>query len=84
MPNREEEVFTLIRNEIVDAINKHSVDRTPLSDGLTEVEKLCILMEEVGEVARCLTYDHRGTRDQLIGELIQVAAMATMWIDYLL
>ena len=50
---------------------------------------LAILVQEVGEVARELTYDQggagvgQGRRDELVKELIQVAAMAATWIEYL-
>ncbi len=39
---------------------------------------LAILVEEVGEVARALTYDGKG---DLRAELIDIAAVATAWID---
>jgi NTP pyrophosphatase (non-canonical NTP hydrolase) len=45
---------------------------------------LAILTEEVGEVAHALTYDVDDEfDDQLIRELIDVAAVATAWIDAL-
>lgn len=52
-------------------------------------DRLAILVEEVGEVAHELTYDQGspgvggGRRDELVKELIQVAAMAASWIEYL-
>lgn len=52
-------------------------------------QRLAILMEEVGEVAHELTYDAggpgvgEGRRDQLVKELIQVAAMAASWVEHL-
>jgi NTP pyrophosphatase (non-canonical NTP hydrolase) len=46
-------------------------------------ERLAILMEEVGEVAHELTYDQPGDRDELVKELIQVAAMAASWVEFL-
>jgi NTP pyrophosphatase (non-canonical NTP hydrolase) len=46
-------------------------------------ERLAILVEEVGEVAHELTYDSSGDRDKLVKELIQVAAMAASWVEYL-
>lgn len=45
--------------------------------------KLAALVEEVGEVARLLTYDGAGTRDRLYAELKQVAAVAVTWMDSL-
>lgn len=46
-------------------------------------DRLAILMEEVGEVAHELTYDQDGDRDKLVRELIQVAAMAASWVEFL-
>lgn len=51
-------------------------------------DRLAILVEEVGEVAHELTYDQGGPidvgrRDELVKELIQVAAMAASWVEYL-
>ena len=47
----------------------------------TPAQKL--LMEELGEVAHELTYDVQSQRrmDRLRAELVQVAAMASAWID---
>lgn len=58
-------------------------------DGLTLAEKLACLVEEVGEVAqevltqegRRLARDTVGTREALRRELVQVAAVATAWIE---
>jgi len=49
----------------------------------TDPEWLAILMEELGEVAHELTYDVQSQRrmDRLRAELVQVAAMASAWID---
>lgn len=52
-------------------------------------DRLAILVEEVGEVAHELTYDQggpgvgEGRRDELVKELIQVAAMALTWVEHL-
>ena len=52
-------------------------------------DRLAILVEEVGEVAHELTYDQggpavgEGRRDELVKELIQVAAMAASWVEFL-
>lgn len=56
---------------------------------LANAEKLVILVEEIGEVARqvltqekdCLAYDTIGTRDDLRKELIQVAAIVIAWVE---
>jgi hypothetical protein len=50
--------------------------------GHTPHARLAILVEEVGEVAHELTYD-QGDRDNLVRELIQVAAMAASWAEQL-
>lgn len=60
------------------AIRKHGVERTPLGDSMFDSERLVVLVEEVGEVARAITYDEKST-EQLVHELYQVAAMAVMW-----
>lgn len=64
---------------------------TCADDGLTNAEKLAILVEEVGEVAReVLTQEGRrlardtvGTKEALRAELVQVAAVAVAWIEVL-
>lgn len=60
------------------AIQKHGLSQTPLNSGMDPRDKLVILIEEVGEVARALTYDE-GDDGNLKEELIQVATMAAMW-----
>lgn len=52
----------------------HSIERLDHD----HVDWLPILVEEIGEVARALTYD--GTAN-LRAELIDVAAVAAAWID---
>ena len=67
-------------------------DFTCADDGLTNAEKLTVLTEEVGEVAReVLTQDGRrlardtlGTREALLNEVTQVAAVAVAWMEALL
>jgi NTP pyrophosphatase (non-canonical NTP hydrolase) len=52
----------------------------------TDDRRLAILTEEVGEVAQELNDAQisGGTdRDKLVRELIQVAAMAASWVEYL-
>lgn len=63
------------------AIAKHG-DYTPLHSNMPHGEKLTILVEEVGEVARAMTYDE-GNRDALTKELLQTAAMALSWAQSL-
>lgn len=67
-----------ISEEIWEAVAKHGIDQTPANNRMDPKEKLVILVEEVGEVARAMTYDEAsGTR--LREELLQVAAMAGAW-----
>ncbi len=60
------------------AIGKHGLEKTPYERSLDDLKKYVVLAEEVGEVARALTYDE-GNKDDLKKELLQVAAMAGMW-----
>lgn len=69
-----------IAAEYIRAHVKHS-GHTPKSPRMTDGERLAVLVEEVGEVARAITYDN-GNVDNLIKELIQVSAMAAGWIEY--
>ena len=68
---------------------KHG-DRSYLGNSLTTTERLAGLMEEVGEVARALTYDgggrdgeHPGDKDKVVKELLQVASVAACWAEWL-
>lgn len=54
---------------------KHG-DKSLLFSGLTDTQRLAALVEEVGEVARAMTYDNDQGREHLIKELIQVANVA--------
>lgn len=72
-----------VRATAAKAVAKHGA-HTPLSKGIYVADKLVILVEEVGEVARCCTYDKDHAGD-LYRELLDVAAMALLWaeaIDY--
>lgn len=70
--------FEDLEEEIHSAIIKHGIHQTPLSDRMGEGEKFVILVEEIGEVARAMTYDE-GDDEELREELLQVAAMAYAW-----
>lgn len=59
------------------ACTKHG-SHTPRNLDMPRQEKLPILVEELGEVARCITYD-REHAGELYEELIQLATMALMW-----
>lgn len=67
-----------IRREATRAIMKHGWEQTPLNPLMTDAEKLIILVEEVGEVARAMTYDE-GSNEGLREEALQVATMAFLW-----
>jgi hypothetical protein len=41
------------------------------------------LLRTIGNVAHSLTYDQEADRDKLVRELIQVAAMAATWVEFL-
>lgn len=64
-------------------------EHSMLGTRYTNSDRLAILVEKVGEVAHELTYDQSwcGTgesrRDELVKELIRVAAMAATWIEHL-
>lgn len=68
------ELFDEMCSEHNRAIRKHH-GYTPSDPNMSKYERLVILTEEIGEVARAMTYDN-GDRAQLRQELIQVAAMA--------
>jgi hypothetical protein len=72
--------ISALRATMVHAIAKHGWEQTPLNPARADVDNLPILVEEVGEVARAMTYDE-GSRDALIKELLQTAAMALSWAE---
>lgn len=64
--------------ETASAIEQHGILQTPANSHMNIHEKMTILVEEVGEVARACTYDE-GSSKSRFEELIQVAAMSLMW-----
>ena len=64
-------------------------EHSMLGSAVTEADRLAILAEETGEVARELNEDRLGNippddwRDRRVKELIQVAAMALTWVEHL-
>lgn len=62
--------------------NDGKIRYTVASPDCPVVLRLSALIEEVGEVARCLN-DGEGDR-RLADELVQVAAVAVAWVEYLL
>jgi NTP pyrophosphatase (non-canonical NTP hydrolase) len=71
-----------VQAAMIAAIAKHG-DRTPLNPDMSHPEKLVVLAEEFGEVARACTYDEGGDDNALIRELVQTAAMALSWAQSL-
>jgi NTP pyrophosphatase (non-canonical NTP hydrolase) len=71
------QAFAMVAIELEKAEHKHGFDRTPMNPKMPMVDRLAILMEEVGEVAHTITYDGNGDRR---AELTQVAAMAIAWM----
>jgi NTP pyrophosphatase (non-canonical NTP hydrolase) len=73
------EIHRTIDAEFANAYAKH-VGKTPRSHSVGDQQSLVILVEEVGEVARAMTYDE-GDQQKLYDELIQVATMAAAWAE---
>jgi hypothetical protein len=81
--------LSAIQAEATSAHLKHG-EHSMLSPDYSSGDRLAILVEEVGEVAHELTYDQQpgqgigeGRRDELVRELLQVAAMAASWVEFL-
>jgi len=70
------EINAEVLTELDKAVVKHGIFQTPMCPAMDQRDRFVILSEEVGEVARAMTYDE-GDKNKLIEELIQVAAMAT-------
>ena len=76
------EVLDAVNDEFARGYRKHN-GKTPRSWKVGDAQSLVILVEEVGEVARAMTYDE-GDVENLADELVQVAAMAAAWADRLM
>lgn len=76
-------VWGAMRREIAWAHAKHN-GRTPLSPSVSDWEKLAVVTEELGEVARCTTYDEGGDDRHLYTELVQLSTMASAWASAVL
>lgn len=77
----ETDILTLAREEYIRASKKHP-GMTLECDGHTDETRLFALVEEIGEVAACLTYDNEaetGHGSDLESEVIQVIALALAW-----
>ena len=79
LPGRD--VLALALEEYSRAAAKHP-GMTLECDGPTDALRLFALVEEIGEVAACLTYDNdaeTGHNSDLESEVIQVIALALAW-----
>lgn len=79
LPGRD--VLALALEEYSRAAAKHP-GMTLECDGHTDATRLFALVEEIGEVAACLTYDNdaeTGHNADLESEVIQVIALALAW-----
>ena len=77
----ETDVLTLAREEYIRAAKKHP-GMTLERDGHSDETRLFALVEEIGEVAACLTYDNdaeTGHNSDLESEVVQVIALALAW-----
>lgn len=75
------DVLALALEEYIRATRKHP-GMTLECDGHTDATRLFALVEEIGEVAACLTYDNEaetGHGSDLESEVIQVVALALAW-----
>ena len=75
------DVLSLALEEYVRAAKKHP-GMTLECAGHTEATRLFALVEEIGEVTACLTYDNdadTGHNSDLESEVIQVVALALAW-----
>ena len=76
-----QDVAQAVRAEYERAHAKHN-GLTPYSDRITDQAREAILLEEVGEIARCCTPDagtETGHAGDLVSELVQVITMAAAW-----
>lgn len=75
------DVLSLALEEYLRATRKHP-GMTLECDGHSDATRLFALVEEIGEVAACLTYDNdaeTGHGSDLESEVIQVVALALAW-----
>lgn len=78
---KDEDPLVLALEEYRRAAEKHP-GMTLECDGHTDATRLFALMEEVGEVAACLTYDNTdstGHNSDLADEAVQVIGLALTW-----
>lgn len=70
------DVLEAMKAELNRAVFKHGFRKVPINPEMDVRDSFIVLSEEVGEVARALTYDGGEGIDHLIEELTQVATMA--------
>lgn len=71
-----------LQAEAIRAHLKHVHNGGSLLDpNMPREQKLAALVEEVGEVARCMTYDGDEGQDHFEKELIQVMCVAGTWLQ---
>lgn len=73
-----DDVFIMVEGELRRAIKKHGINQTPLNPDMSDQEKAIIVVEEVGEIARALTYDGVN-KQELKDEILQAATMLIAW-----
>lgn len=69
-----------VQAESIRASSIHG-NRSFLGDGLTTLERLAALIEETGEVGKAIVDGE--PRDNVVKELLQVAASAASWAEWL-
>jgi NTP pyrophosphatase (non-canonical NTP hydrolase) len=69
-----------VQGQVALAKAKHR-EHAPANPAMSNERRLVILVEEVGEVAHALTYDQPDDVNHLVKELLQVAAVALMWVE---
>lgn len=79
LPDYTVERFMAMCKAEYDRAHKKHNGLTPYHKSLNDSTRLIVLTEEIGEVARALTYDE-GDPDNLVEELVQVATMALAWL----
>lgn len=74
-----EKIISEIRAERQHSIDKHGENSMEYLKG-SDTSWLAILVEEVGEAAKSLTYDNQDN-ENLRDELIDIIAVASAWVE---
>lgn len=72
--------LSAVQAESASAWAQHG-DCAMLGDGLTTLQRLAFLLEEVGEVGKAIGEGR--TNDEIVSELIQTGYMALAWAEWL-